>query len=691
MLSFLGCCQSELYDTSEPSDLTITIPVAPGFYDIYIHLAEIYFKRVDARVFAILLNGELVFDDVDIFRDAGNEAYKALIKSVMGFSISSGELIVSFNRTAKNNPKIQGIEIRPNGSEMENGAFQLEMSDVTIDRSSPEVFIKVVCVLGSKGLATIDYMTRPDTATAGDDYIAQDGRLTFEDGVTEQQIIIPLVSGTDLQPSGEQFNIVIDNPVSATLLAPRTATITLLSDSTMLPNYADFSSNEGLKVNGDAKIVDDALRLTENLQTRQAGSVFYDQAISLADNGSFRSVFSFRITGSTGGAHGLTFTFQNDSEKSSALGSSGPGMGFEGISKAVAIEFDTRGSLSGERSDNHVAIIVGSVTNELAQVPATVDLNDGSVYHAWVDYNGISDSLSIYLSDSSEKPPYLLAEAKIDLEAEIGAMAFFGFTGGTGAKRTNAHEVLTWQLDQLEPSQDPPKNPDVSLQQIDLITGLSQPISLAWLPDETMLIAQKSGIVRVASGNALDVTPFLDISGIVNGPRDRGLLDIATHPDFFDNPYVYLLFTYEGVQPEDNEFTSGLAGPDGVGNRAGRLIRVTADVDNNYRTALAGSKVILLGKNSTRDYFNAEADSTDNFNEPPGGILRETGENVKDFIASDCQSHTVGGLVFSPIDGALFVSTGDGSSYNSVDRRAFRVQDIDNLSGKLLRIDCTSL
>jgi hypothetical protein len=124
-------------------------------------------------------------------------------------------------------------------------------------------------------------------------------------------------------------------------------------------------------------------------------------------------------------------------------------MGFKGISKVVAIEFDTGGSVSGELSDTHVAIIMGSVMNELAQFPATVDLNDGSVYHARVDYNGISDSLSVYLSDSSEKPPYLLAKAKINLEAEISAMAFFGFTGGTGAKRTNAHEVLTWPLDQL--------------------------------------------------------------------------------------------------------------------------------------------------------------------------------------------------------------------------------------------------
>ncbi len=148
-------------------------------------------------------------------------------------------------------------------------------------------------------------------------------------------------------------------------------------------------------------------------------------------------------------------------------------MGYEGILKAVAIEFDTRGSLSGELSDNHVAIISGSVTNELTQVPATVDLNDGSVYHAWVDYNGLSDSLSVYLSDSSVKPPHLLAEANIDLEAAVGGMAFFGFTAGTGTTRNNAHEILTWQLDQLEPAQDPPKNPDVSLQQIGLDNGIT--------------------------------------------------------------------------------------------------------------------------------------------------------------------------------------------------------------------------
>lgn len=59
---------------------------------------------------------------------------------------------------------------------------------------------------------------------------------------------------------------------------------------------------------------------------------------------------------------------------------------------------------------------------------------------------------------------------------------------------------------------------------------------------------------------------------------------------------------------------------------------------------------------------------------------------MQDFIPTDSESHTVGGLAFG-INGELFVSTGDAASFNRVDVRADRVQDIDSLSGKVLRID----
>ena len=52
----------------------------------------------------------------------------------------------------------------------------------------------------------------------------------------------------------------------------------------------------------------------------------------------------------------------------------------------------------------------------------------------------------------------------------------------------------------------------------------------------------------------------------------------------------------------------------------------------------------------------------------------------------DSRSHAGGALAFGP-DGALYVSVGDGTSFNFADPRSFYVQDLDSLAGKILRID----
>ena len=232
---------------------------------------------------------------------------------------------------------------------------------------------------------------------------------------------------------------------------------------------------------------------------------------------------------------------------------------------------------------------------------------------------------------------------------------------------------------------DAPPNPGDNLTAQSVFSNLTQPTSIAFSPDgRNTYIAEKSGIVKVAREGQIQSTPFIDISQQVNNVRDRGLLDIAVHPDFENNPYVYLLFTYDPPEVYNNAANS-LAGPDRPGNRAGRLIRVTANSATQFRTAVAGSQVVLLGSASTWNNFNAFANSTSDFDEPPAGI-RADGTNIQDFIASDSESHTVGALAFGN-DGNLFVSIGDGTSYNRVDPRTVRVQDIDNLSGKVLRID----
>ena len=213
---------------------------------------------------------------------------------------------------------------------------------------------------------------------------------------------------------------------------------------------------------------------------------------------------------------------------------------------------------------------------------------------------------------------------------------------------------------------------------------LKSPTAFDWSPDgEQMFVAQKNGVVRVVEDGSLLSTPFIDISDQVNNASDRGLLGIAVHPDFESNPYVYLAFTYD--PPEVNQNTE-LAGPDGDGNRPSRVIRVTADASTDYTTAVPDSEAILLGKNSTWENISRpDKNSTFNLDIPPSGITPE-GKNIQDYLATDSQSHSIGAVRFGT-DGSLFVSNGDGTSYNKVDPRTVRVQDIDNLSGKILRID----
>ncbi|MEX0268148.1 NPCBM/NEW2 domain-containing protein [Leptolyngbyaceae cyanobacterium UHCC 1019] len=270
----------------------------------------------------------------------------------------------------------------------------------------------------------------------------------------------------------------------------------------------------------------------------------------------------------------------------------------------------------------------------------------------------------------------------------------------------------------ITPPLPPGPPPPVDFAREQVFGGLNRPTTFDWSPDgQRMYIAQQDGVVRVAVNGNLQAQSFIDISAQVNNDADRGLLGLTVDPFFGQNQgrdYVYLLFTYD---PPETQGQNGLAGPDGGGNRPSRLIRVTADPATNYTTVLPNSEVVLLGKNSLWQYTSRpDADSTSDFTILPSGIVNGTtinapaaliedadpanigrdyqatdtnfdnNNNIRDYLATDSNTHSVGQVQFG-LDGSLYVTIGDGTSYNAVDPRATRVQDIDNLSGKLLRID----
>lgn len=75
------------------------------------------------------------------------------------------------------------------------------------------------------------------------------------------------------------------------------------------------------------------------------------------------------------------------------------------------------------------------------------------------------------------------------------------------------------------------------------LTELSFPTNMAWAPDGRLFFTEKeTGDVRVVGADGeLEHRPFAHID--VLGDAERGLLGIALHPDFPDEPWVYVYFT----------------------------------------------------------------------------------------------------------------------------------------------------
>jgi glucose/arabinose dehydrogenase len=72
--------------------------------------------------------------------------------------------------------------------------------------------------------------------------------------------------------------------------------------------------------------------------------------------------------------------------------------------------------------------------------------------------------------------------------------------------------------------------------------GLQNPWSLAFLPNGDMLVTEKPGRLRIIRTGQLDPTP---ISGTptVFAMGQGGMLDVAIHPRFADNQFVYLTYS----------------------------------------------------------------------------------------------------------------------------------------------------
>jgi hypothetical protein len=177
----------------------------------------------------------------------------------------------------------------------------------------------------------------------------------------------------------------------------------------------------------------------------QAGSAFFTTPMNIA---SFTTDFTFQLSDAM--ADGITFTIQNSSAGSKALGPSGGGLGYGpdvpggtgGISNSVAVKYDLY-SNNGEGDDS-----TGLYTNGASPTtPATdmtasgVILNNGDTMTVHITYNGTT--LAMTVTDTTVNATFTTSWP-INIPQTIGGnTAFVGFTGGTGGE-TASQKIETW-------------------------------------------------------------------------------------------------------------------------------------------------------------------------------------------------------------------------------------------------------
>jgi glucose/arabinose dehydrogenase len=86
-------------------------------------------------------------------------------------------------------------------------------------------------------------------------------------------------------------------------------------------------------------------------------------------------------------------------------------------------------------------------------------------------------------------------------------------------------------------------------------TGLSHPWSLAFLPDSSLLVTERDGRLRIIRNGVLDPKPIAGVPAVFARVLG-GLLDVALHPRFSENRFVYLSYAKAG---ENNLSTTALA------------------------------------------------------------------------------------------------------------------------------------
>jgi aldose sugar dehydrogenase len=90
-------------------------------------------------------------------------------------------------------------------------------------------------------------------------------------------------------------------------------------------------------------------------------------------------------------------------------------------------------------------------------------------------------------------------------------------------------------------AQGPIRSDQATFELVTVVSGLEHPWGMAFLPDESILVTERSGRLRIVQGGQLDPEPIAGVPPVYASGQG-GLLDVALHPEFESNRLIYLSY-----------------------------------------------------------------------------------------------------------------------------------------------------
>jgi glucose/arabinose dehydrogenase len=202
------------------------------------------------------------------------------------------------------------------------------------------------------------------------------------------------------------------------------------------------------------------------------------------------------------------------------------------------------------------------------------------------------------------------------------AFSVFILSCGGGVSRSSAP---------VPPSPPPGPSGPLVLSLSSVVSGLTNPVDLQNAADGSgrLFVVEQQGLIRIVKNATVSSTPFLDISGQVDFGGEKGLLGLAFHPNYKQDPRFYV----------------------------------------NYDRVVSGQMQTVIAEIQTSTTNPDQADPAT--------------ERILFTVDQPFPNHKGGQLAFGP-DGFLYIGLGDGGSAG--DPRG-NGQNRQTLLGKMLRID----